>query len=138
MTNKRLSLLLAAALLLCGCGKKQRAPAATEPPTGAAEGKASLENLIAKPAADPAPPPAAPSAEAPAGPSTSAPDADKQVIEVKDLTAALHDWLIVHSNYPKDLNELVKENFIPKLPPAPPGKRFALDRRDHRVILVDK
>lgn len=52
------------------------------------------------------------------------------------LNKALQLWVPING-FPKDLNELVKAKFVPQLPPLPPGKKFAIDQANLRVILVD-
>lgn len=52
------------------------------------------------------------------------------------LNKALQLWVPING-FPKDLNELVKAKFVPALPPLPPGKKFAIDQANLRVILVD-
>ncbi len=43
----------------------------------------------------------------------------------------------VSSDYPKDLSVLVERKLVPRIPPPPPGKRFAIDPKTVSVIVVD-
>lgn len=53
------------------------------------------------------------------------------------LNQALQLWVPING-FPKDLNDLVKAKFIPQLPSLPPGKKFAIDQANLRVIMVDQ
>ena len=53
------------------------------------------------------------------------------------LNQALQLWVPI-KGFPKDLNELVTAKYIAQLPPLPPGKKFAIDESNIRVIVVDQ
>ena len=43
-----------------------------------------------------------------------------------------------NNRLPTDLEDLVKAKLISRVPPAPPGKKFVIDRKSNRVILADQ
>lgn len=57
--------------------------------------------------------------------------------EFESLNKALEQWAPING-IPKDLNVLVSAKMVPRLPPLPPGKRFAIDEKNLRVILVNQ
>ena len=59
-------------------------------------------------------------------------------VTVEALTEALRTYMQVSSDYPKELQALVDRKLIPRLPSLPPGKKFAIDRQNIAVIVVDK
>jgi hypothetical protein len=121
---------LMASFGLAGCGKKASPP----PPASARQdaGVVSVESTLNAPPT-PAPPPA-PGQQISANAPTDLPEQEKSLTE---LTVALQTYMQVSSNYPKDLNDLVKIKLLKKMPVPPPGKKFAIDRQNIRVILVD-
>ena len=54
------------------------------------------------------------------------------------LNETLKDWLLRHPNFPKDLQEFVTARMLPRMPAAPPGKRFVMDVQQRRVVLADQ
>jgi hypothetical protein len=123
--------LLAVALVitlgLAGCGKQ-----APPPPPGPNPGGASIESQLTEKAAPP--PPSAAGEPISTGVATDVPEQEKSL---KELTAALQTYMQVSSDYPKDLNALVKMKLLKKMPTPPPGKRFVIDPKNIRVILAD-
>lgn len=77
------------------------------------------------------PPPAAPVAVAPV-------EVDAKEMTLEEMTAALESWYTSRGVAPKNIQELVKAGFIKKLPTPPPGKDFAIDAKNLKVIVVDK
>lgn len=41
-------------------------------------------------------------------------------------------------SWPKDLNELVQAKVLRAIPPAPPGKKWALDGKQYKVLLTNQ
>ncbi|MEI7731549.1 MAG: hypothetical protein WCO56_18390 [Verrucomicrobiota bacterium] len=65
-------------------------------------------------------------------PSTGA----QQYATQMEVTVALRRFLDVNGRLPNNFEELVAKQYIKKLPLAPPGKRFAIDRVNLQVVLV--
>lgn len=81
--------------------------------------------LACKPKAPPAPP----------APATTSVRAD---VTLEELTGALHLWLMKHPKLPTDVRELVSAKLVPGLPPLPPGKKFAIDAQQLKVVMVSE
>lgn len=56
--------------------------------------------------------------------------------EFEALNKALEQWVPING-YPKDLSVLVNAKLVSRLPPLPPGKKFAIDEKNLRVIVVN-
>lgn len=54
------------------------------------------------------------------------------------LNELLKDWALTHSSFPKDPQEFVTKGALPRLPVAPPGKRFVIDPQRKSVVLADQ
>ena len=55
-----------------------------------------------------------------------------------ELTQALRKYSADRQRVPYTLNEIIGANYVKRMPQPPPGKKFALDRNQVRVILVDE
>jgi len=61
--------------------------------------------------------------------SSSAPSNDAQVAALLgELTQTVRRYAAERRQAPKDLQELVTAGYLPALPQAPPGKRFAVNK----------
>jgi hypothetical protein len=84
---------------------------------------------------------AAPSAaQAPAAATESAAtaiDANQVATTLAELTQAVRKYGAEKQRVPKDLNELVAAGYLPGVPTAPPGKKYAIDQR-MQVYLADQ
>lgn len=58
--------------------------------------------------------------------------------QIKLLTQALITYEESHGGTPGDLNQLVEKRVLDRLPVAPPGRKFAIDRAKHEVVLVNQ
>jgi len=149
--NKLLFLSLGGAfLLLTGCsdGDDAQPPAPLPPPAQADMAPpADASSVVAPPppavAADPAMAPAAPAP----GASTAIDQNVPGVLEganafsmpdLVNLNNAYQAFRSVEMRSPKDLNELVTSKQIQAIPPAPGGKKFMIDERNLRIILVNQ
>jgi hypothetical protein len=110
-----LCLLFVAALLLAGCGDKSG---------GAASGTNGVSTSVASAPADYLR--AATKGEM---------DAQKTV-DTAALDKAVSMFNIDKGRYPKDLNELVQEKYIPKLPPTPYGTKLSYDPNTGKIAVV--
>lgn len=54
------------------------------------------------------------------------------------LNETLKDWVLLRNQFPKNLDEFVSAGMLPRLPLAPPGKRFVMDVQQRRVVLADQ
>ncbi len=132
-----------------GCGKKPE-PAAPAPTETKSTSVASV--LESGTPAKPETPPAGATAAAPApvetpasAPTdklpTAAPDSGKTGIQTPSaikVTEAMQRFLERNNRLPRDFNELVTAKMLPSIPPAPPGKKYALDRKTLQVMVVDQ
>jgi hypothetical protein len=112
-------LLAAAALLLAGCGEKSD-QSATKPGTNAAKGGTSP-------------------ASAPADYLGAMIKAQQSAIKTVDTSAidkAIQMFEAEKGRNPRDLDELVKEKYIAKIPPAPNGMKIVYDATAGTVKVV--
>lgn len=54
------------------------------------------------------------------------------------LNETLKEWVLRRNQFPKQLDEFVSAGMLPRLPAAPPGKRFVMDVQQRRVVLADQ
>ncbi len=54
------------------------------------------------------------------------------------LNELLKDWVLRKNQLPKDAEDFVTAKLLPRLPAAPPGKRFVLDPQQRRFVLADQ
>jgi hypothetical protein len=52
------------------------------------------------------------------------------------LNSMVADFPLSYNRTPKDLDELVTLKLLPKVPEAPPGKKYAIDPKAQQVVLV--
>src|SRR5262245_50142858 len=102
-----------------GCGKR------TEPSPASAENPAAT---VASPAIQP---PTLPSLNA------TALDESQTAALLKELTQAVRKFSVEQRRVPKNLEELVANSYLIGVPPAPAGKRFAIDK-NLQVTLVSR
>ena len=126
VTRTCLCLLAGALLLNSGCRKPKQtqaevvptAPVSVETPPEAKAGSA-----------------AAPSG--PAAPATEDAVAKfRNSSEFADLTKAYQVFYLQKKRHTSDLQELVRERYLRSIPPPPPGKNYAVDQKNLKVILV--
>jgi hypothetical protein len=92
-------------------------------------------NAAVEPDSEPvALPPGAPDAILEAGEQT----AQNAAITLDSLTQSVRRYTVERRQLPKTLEEVVRAGYIARLPDAPPGKKFALDLKSVRVVLVDR
>ena len=83
---------------------------------------------------------------APSAPPVFTPEAIAQVAEAEKtpqaslelLNELLKNWVLRHANFPQDPQEFVTTGMVPRLPAAPPGKRFVIDAQQRRVVLANQ
>jgi hypothetical protein len=64
---------------------------------------------------------------------------EKNAAEVaQELTMAMHRFKAEKGQFPNSLDELLAAKFIDRLPAAPAGKRFAINRVNFQVELVNQ
>lgn len=54
------------------------------------------------------------------------------------LNDLLKDWTLKHASFPKDPQEFVTKGALPRLPVAPPGKKFVIDPQRKSVVLAEQ
>jgi hypothetical protein len=130
-------------VLIAGCGQKAGQPA---PPRelviGAAPAPAATPVPAVAPDGVPAAPPDPDAAHrrplaAPAPPVEEAKPEEQTEMWMSTLESMVADFSLSHNRPPNDLNELVALKLLPAVPPGPRGKKFSLDPKSHRVVLVD-
>jgi len=62
-------------------------------------------------------------------------DAQKTV-DTASLDKAISMFNVDKGRYPKDLNELVQEKYIPKIPPTPYGTKLSYDPNTGKIAVV--
>ena len=113
------AVLTLAAMMLTGCSKDE--PAAQARP------------IAPKPASATAPvAPAPPGGTAP----TTAQDPNAITMETAGLDMALQRFVKAKGRLPASVQEMVTEKMLPAIPPAPAGKKFAIDAQAKRVVVV--
>ena len=120
----RIILILFAAFLLAGCGKK---PEASAPSTQA---QAVTTSALAAQQQSYTPAPVVNSASASPGPADATPAPD-----LTRISLAVRGWLLNHGRPPTNFEEFAATASIP-IPPPPAGKKYAFDSH-LRVMLVD-
>jgi len=133
MKHALFAVLLGSALV-AGCSKKPgESPPAQPQPTDQAT-NAPADNSSAAPTAPVAP------VEMPAPSASSvvisAPENGNMSKTLGDLSQAVRSYIVANHRQPTSFEDFVANSHI-AVPPAPPGKKYALDRRFH-VILVNQ
>jgi len=59
-----------------------------------------------------------------------------KTIDTTSLDKAISMFNVDKGRYPKDLNELVQERYIPKLPPTPFGTKLSYDANTGKIAVV--
>ena len=94
------------------------------------------------PASAPSPPPVAPRADSPAaaGAAAAAPttaDEAPSAAVLNELTQVVRKYGVEQRRVPKNLEELVAGGYLSRVPQAPAGKRFAINK-DLQVYLANR
>ena len=56
----------------------------------------------------------------------------------KQLNDALNAFLEMRGGFPEDINDLTFTKMISAVPPAPPGKKYAVDAKKLQVVLINQ
>jgi len=59
-----------------------------------------------------------------------------KTVDTSSLKEAIEMFQVDHGRYPKDLNELVQEKYIPRIPDAPYGMKLLYDPNTGQVSVV--
>ena len=62
----------------------------------------------------------------------------EKTIDTVNLNQAIQQFSVGEGRYPKDLNELVTEKYLPRLPDAPYGMKFVYEAKTGQVKVVQK
>ena len=57
-------------------------------------------------------------------------------LETASITKAVQLFYVQEGRYPKDLNELVRPEYLPRMPAPPPGMKFDYDAKTGTVKVV--
>ena len=118
--KRALSLLLLGGLVLSGCGKKGEKSTASSTNDSNSSGNpltAPVDYL---------------------GAVAKAKKSAEKTVETVSLNQAIQQFGVAEGRYPKDLNELVTEKYLPKLPDAPYGMKIVYDAAKGEVKVVPK
>jgi len=129
---------LLAALVSVGCRRKT--PQA-DPGTPAATSQPAGSPAPAAPKGEFTPAPAVP-VDSPAAKAHSEMDqklaSGNVQLQLQVLDELLQAWVMSQNSIPKDLQALVGAKMLTKVPTPPPGKRFAVDQKTGRVVLLNQ
>jgi len=115
-----LSLLVPAAVALSGCGKKEAQSTAAATNENYSSGNpltAPVDYL---------------------GAVVKAKKSAETTVETVSLNQAVQQFSVAEGRYPKDLNELVKEKYLPRLPDPPYGMKIVYEAATGQVKVVPK
>ncbi|MBI2947313.1 MAG: hypothetical protein HYY23_06685 [Verrucomicrobia bacterium] len=113
------SVILAMAVSLAGCGKKDAAPTAaksTNPPSTSGNPLTAPVDYL--------------------GAVGKAQKLATKTVDLTSLNQAIRQFHAGEDRFPKDLNELVAEGYLPRLPAAPPGTRLEYNAARGEVRLL--
>ena len=118
--KRLLSVLLLGGLALSGCGKKEAKPASSATNENYSSGNpltAPVDYL---------------------GAVAKAKKSAEKTVQTVSLNQAIQQFSVAEGRYPKDLNELVTEKYLPRLPEAPYGMQITYDPKSGEVKVVPK
>src|SRR2546430_12391580 len=118
--KKVLLLLVLGGLALAGCGKKEAKPTAS-----ATNENYSSGNPVTAPVDY-------------LGAIAKAKKNSEKTIDTVSLNQAVQQFNVAEGRYPKDLNELVTEKYMPHLPEPPYGMKIVYDANTGTVKIVPK
>jgi hypothetical protein len=113
-------LTLMAGILFVGCGKKEDAAQlkSTNPPSSSGNPITAPVDYL--------------------GALSKAQKSSVKAIDTAYITQAVQFFNASEGRYPKDLNELVAEKYLPKLPDLPPGTKFDYNPASGQVRIVPR
>lgn len=128
-----------AILVLAGCGGKPE----TKSTPSATPVRQVMPSLNPAPTAAPTTPTlpvtaTTPKSNVPDVPAVTEGLSKQDMADLDNLSFLMRDYFNVNMAQPKDLNDLVKAGLIKELPTPPPGKTFMIDRKNNRVVVVNK
>ena len=121
------------------CRKKSVPPVPSAEPTPGATPQPAAPSSGGVPVVQPPPPTQSPGLEKVEDRlPTAPPDSSKSNPVDQKLTEALHLYLESKGKLPPDFNALVTAKFLKQVPTPPAGKRYAVDRRNLQVVLLNQ
>ena len=127
--------LLFSLLVLVGCGKSGSDPESVAGAKNPADEKVPITDAL--PAMRQTAPEGTPAAAAVKAMNEDLMSSDPQA-NLRILNQLVAGFTMSNNRLPLDLEDLVKAKLISRVPPAPPGKKFVIDRKSSRVILADQ
>lgn len=127
--------LLFSLLVLVGCGKSGSDAESAAGAKKTAEEKVPVTDAV--PAMRQTAPEGTPAAAAVKAMNEDLMSSDPQA-NLRILNQLVAGFTMSNNRLPVGLEELVKAKQISRVPPAPPGKKFVIDAKSNRVILVDQ
>src|SRR3989442_3793758 len=118
--KKVLLLLVLGGLALAGCGKKEAKPTSSSTNENYSSGNpvtAPVDYL---------------------GAVAKAKKSSEKTIDTVYLNKTIQEFNAAEGHFPKDLNELLTEKYLPRLPDAPYGMKIAYDATKGEVKVVQK
>jgi len=83
------------------------------------------------------PPPGSPAAKALNEMDQKLASGDVQA-QLQVMSQLLQAWVMTKNSFPTSVDEFVQAKMIAKVPAAPAGKKFVIDRQGVRVVLADQ
>jgi hypothetical protein len=136
MNHARKILLLTAVFGLVGCNDPTMEPLPAPAPVAPTQAEASVEP--APVSAVDAPPSAPPAASAQPTENNAFPEATANEKTLHTLNMFLIEYQANGGQIPATVEEMIAKRIIPKIPPAPQGKRFEVDQKKAMVSFADQ
>lgn len=152
MSRTRWILALVLGLALGGCKPEEPPQTPPLPKVKPKDADLNSSDLLPQPAATPGVAAARP--ETPAGPPpvtgqnpglekvedllpTAPPGSSRTHPVDRKLTDAVHHYLEANNKLPQSFGALITAKLLKEIPQPPPGKRFAIDRQNLQVVIID-
>lgn len=138
--KSRFVLVVAASLVLAGAGcDKKQPPTNPTPPSASASGASNASETTPAPAATK--PASGNPLNAPAdyvGTVANAQNVALKQVDLASVGSAIQQFNASEGRFPKDLNELIAEGYLVKIPATPRGTQLEYDPKQGTVRLVRK
>jgi hypothetical protein len=129
--NFKALFILIPGLILSGCGKSKK----PETPQAAPPEQAVSAEAIAAPA--PPAPPHPSQAPAESGDRPIPANMQDVSLDLESLNIILDNYYTAYEKVPKDINDMIRLKLIKRAPTPPPGKKYVIDPKKHKINVVD-